>query len=226
MSVLNTQNRVGETPVYIATKYGKLNTVKVLMSRKKCHFNIPDEQGNTPMHIACNYDHDDMVQLFVADKRCQLNTKNCEMNTPLHIACHRKALIIVRLLLNRKCSTNIPNKKGETAQEIPLNEDGDCLLLIACQWGDVDIVKYLIVDQRCNPNITNSSKYTPLHTASKHGNLDVIKVLINREACDLNIPDDRGNTPLHVACKYGHHSIVQFLVADQRCQLKCQKWRG
>ena len=71
-----------------------------------------------------------------------------EGNTPLHLACHIKALSIVRLLLDRRCNTNIPNKRGETAEEIPLNEDGDCLLHIACQWGDVEIVKYLVNDQR------------------------------------------------------------------------------
>ena len=103
------------------------------------------------------------------------------MNTPLHIACHMKALKIIRLLLERKCSTNFPNKKAESAEEIPLNEDGNCLLLIACQWGDVDIIKYLITDQRCNPYITNTSKLTPLHTASKHGHLDVVKVLVSRK---------------------------------------------
>jgi len=216
---LNTQNRGGETPVYIATKHGNLNTVKVLTSRKECNFSIPDEQGNTALHIACMYDHIDIVQFLVADERCLLNTKNSEMNTPLHIACQIKSLRIIRLLLDRKCHPNIPNKKGETAEEIPLNEDGDHLLHIACRWGDADIVRYLVTDQRCNPNITNTSNCTPLLIASKHAHLDVAKVLVSRKDCDFNIPDGSGNTPLHTACKYVHHSTVQSLFADQKCPL-------
>jgi len=148
------------------------------------------------------------------------------MNTPLHIACYTKALSIIRLFLDRKCITSIPNKKDETAEEIPLNEDGDCILHIACQWGDADIVKYLITDQRCNPYIANTSKHTPLHTASKHGHLDVVKVLINRKVCDFNTPDKEGNTPLHTACKHGHHSTVEFLVSDHRCQLHAKNGEG
>ena len=34
----------------------------------------------------------------------------------------------IKLLLEGKCSTNIPNMKGETAQNIPLNEDENYLL--------------------------------------------------------------------------------------------------
>jgi len=200
----NVKNHSKRIPFHTASKHGQMDVIKFLVSREECDFNIQDEGGNTPLHTACKYGHHSTVKVLVADQRCQLNTKNSEMNTPLHIACHTKLLRIIRVLLERKCSTNIPNKKGETAQEIPLNEDGDCLLHIACQWGDAAIVSYLITHQRCNQNIKNHSKSIPLHTASKHGHLDVMKFLASREECDLNIPDERGNTPLHTACKYGH----------------------
>ena len=213
------KNREGETPLHTASEHGNLDTVKVLVGRKDCDLNIPDDRGNTPLHTACKHDHHSVVQCLVADQRCQLNTKNSEMNTSLHIACHTKEFTIINLLLDRKCSITIPNKKAETAGDIPLNEDGDFLLHIACQWGDATIVKYLITVGRCNLNITNACSITPLYTASEHGHLHVVKVLVGRKECDLNIPDYRGNTPLHTACKHGHHSTVKFLVNNQRCQL-------
>ena len=216
---LNAQNREGKIPLHIASECDDLNTVKVLISSKDCDLNISDEKGNTPLHSACKYGHHSTIEFLVADQRCQLNTKNSEMNTPLHIACHTKALRIIRLLLDRKCTTNTPNKKGETAEEIPLNKDGDCLLHIACQWCDVAIVRYLITDQRCNLNIANASGNTPLHIATEQGQLDIVKVLLSMKECDLNIAGQGGNTPLHSACMYGHRSTVEFLVADQRCQL-------
>ena len=136
---LHANNREGETPLHTASEHGHLDTIRVLVSREECDLNIPDKRGNTPLHTACKHGHHSTVQFLVADQRCHLNTKNSEMNTPLHIVCHTKSLRIVRLLLERKCSTKIPNKKGETAEEIPLNEDGDCLLHIACQWGVVSM---------------------------------------------------------------------------------------
>ena len=202
-----------------ASEQGNLDVVKILVGRRECDLNVSDERGNTPLHTACKHGHYSTVEFLVADQRCHLNSKTSDFNTPLHLACSTKALRIIKLLLEMKCITNILNRKGETAEEISLNEDGDCLLHIACQWGDAAIVQYLITDQRCNPNIRNATNKLPLHIVSKLGNLDVVKVLVSSKECALNIPDDRGNTPLHTACKHGHHSIVEFLVADQRCQL-------
>ena len=223
---LNAKNREGGTPLHIASEQGYLDTIKALIGREECDLNVSDEKGNTPLHTACQHGRHSTVEYLVADQRCKLNSKNCEMNTPLHIACHTKALRIIRLLLDRKSSTNIPNKEGETAEVIPLNEDGDCLLHIACRWGNVDIVRYLITDQTYNPNVQNTSSNTPLNASSEHGNLDVIKILVSRKDCDLNVPNERGNTPLHTACKHGHHSTVEFLIADQKCQLNTQNREG
>ena len=207
---LNTQNREGDTPLHLASEY---DTVGILISQKECDLNITNEQGDTPLHTACKNGHHSNVQFLVADKRCQLNTQNSEMDTPLHIACHMKALMIIRRLLDRKCRTNIPNNKGETAEEIPLNEDGDCLLHIACQWGDINMMRYLVTDQRCNPNVKNASSNTPLHIASsEHGHLEIVEVLVDRKDCDLNIANERGNTPLHSSCHTKALSIVQLLL--------------
>ena len=50
-------------------------------------------------------------------------------DAPLHIACYPKSISVFKFLLEIRCSTKIPNKKGETAQDIPLNEDGATPLL-------------------------------------------------------------------------------------------------
>ena len=73
--------------------------------------------------------------------------------------------------LKRDAVITFPIRKGEIAQNIPLNEDGDCLLHIVCQWGDVDIVRYLVTDERCNPNLVfkvSTTEKTPLHIAAKY----------------------------------------------------------
>ena len=72
---INSQNRDGETPLYIASKYSDLNTVKVLTSRKECNFNITDGQGNTPLHIACLHGHHSIIEFLVTDQRCPLKTQ-------------------------------------------------------------------------------------------------------------------------------------------------------
>jgi len=116
-----------------------------------------------------------------------------------------------------RCNTNIPNKKGETAMDIPLNEDGDCLLHIACQWGDVDIVRYLIRDERCDPNVQSStSKNTPLQIAAKYGQEDTIVQLLSWKQCDPNVQNTEGDTPLHMALRHNKISAVSQLLTNKQ----------
>jgi len=210
---LNNQDREDEFSHCIASALA-LEYIKHCVILEDCVCCILDRNSNTALHTACKHGHHSTVEFLVADQRCQLDTKNSELNTALHIACHTKELSIIKLLLDMKCSTNIPNTKGETAEYIPLNENGDCLLHIACQWGDAAIVRHLIVDQQCNPNIANASGNTPLHIACKHGHIGVVKVLMSCKDCDPNISDAKGNTPLHTACKHVNHSTVVSFVSD------------
>ena len=94
--------------------------------------------------------HDVIVQLL-SHKECHSNAQNSEWDAPLCVAWYRKSLDIIKSLLQISCRTNIPNMKGETTQNIQLNDDRDYLLHITCQWGDVDIVKYLITNKKMRP---------------------------------------------------------------------------
>ena len=122
-----------------------------------------------------------------------------------------KTLSIIRLLLQIKCSTRIPNRIGETPEGIPLNDDGDFLLHIACLWGDVDMVKYLITDQTCDPNALNNYHLTPLLASINHGNALVASTLLQNAKCDLSLRDKGGNTALDLACISGqtHPEMVK-----------------
>jgi len=215
------------TPLHIAVKYGQDDTTVQLLLHNKCDPNLQNKEGDTPLHLAVGQSNTAAISQLLAYHEYKLaNVKNKEGDTPLHIACSRKSLDIIKLLLESKCSTNLPNMKGETAQDIPLNEDGDCLLHIACQWGNVGIVKYLITDEKCNPNIESfTSKNTPLHIAAKYGQDDTVFLLLSFQDCDPNVQNKCGNTPLHLAAKYGQdHTIVQLLCKG--CNLNVQNKEG
>ena len=170
-----------------ACKRGDLQEVESLLCNKEVDINGCNTDGECPLHIACKYGNLEIVKLLLNNQNCVFNIKNCYGDTPLHFACVRRSLNIVRVLLRKRCFTNIPNKKGETAQNIPLNEDGDRLLHIACKWGDVDIVNYLITDERCDPNLRSfNSGNTPLHIACHGKSLEIIRFLL-KNRCRTNI---------------------------------------
>ena len=219
MKQLNTCRNMNQ--LHIACKIEDLEEVFPL-SRQEC---INPSFGESPLHIACEYGHLKIVQLLQQSQKHDLNSQNSVGNTPLHLACKRKSIDIIRLLLERRCSTNIPNKKGETAQDIPLNDDGDGLLHIACQWGDVGIVRYLINDERCKPNVqSSSSKNTPLHIATKYGQDDTVVQLLSYKECDWNVHNKDGDTPLHIAVR--ENKTVLRLLNDQQCNPDAQNKMG
>ena len=222
----NLCNREGDTPLHIAVRRNKTAAISHLLYHKQCSPNVQNMKGDTPLHIAVMDNQTTTISKLLVHKHCNPNVQDRQGDTPLHNACRSNFSNAIRLLLERKCSTNIPNNKGETAQEVPLNEDGDCLLHIACQWGDMDIIWYLITKQlqNSNPNIANSSGNTPLHTAVKCGHLHVAILLLSREECDVNIPDESGNTPLHLACHNKALSIVKLL--ERKCSTNIRNKKG
>ena len=108
------------TRLHDACKRGDLEVVTSLLSNKGWHINALNTDGESPLHIACEYGHLEIVKVFLKDKKCDVDVQDSYGNTALHIACYTKSLVLIRLLLEKRCSTNIPNKKGETSQDIPL----------------------------------------------------------------------------------------------------------
>ena len=215
---INAQNKEGDTPLHIAAGWNKTAEVSKLLLYRECNPNTQNKEGDTPLHLAASSNKPAVVSKLLAHQQIDVNAQNKKGNTPLHMACYRKSLDIIKLLLEGKCSTNIPNKKGETAQNIPLNEDGDCLLHIACQGGDVDIVSYLVIDERCNPNIQSStSKNTPLHIAVKCGQDDTVVQLLSYEECNPNVLNSDHLTPLVTAIKHNNLLIATVLLQHKEC---------
>ena len=215
------------THLHDACMRGDLRKVTSLLSNEECDVNALNTDGGSPLHIACEYGHLEIVKVLLENQKCNLSTPNIYGNTPLHLACNMKLLNIIRVLLERRCRTNIPNKQGLLAQYIHLNEDGDFLLHIACQWGDVDIVRYLITDERCNPNVKSStSKNTPLHIAAKYGQDDTIVKLLSYKECDPNAQNKEGDTPLHLAVSWSKTAVVSKLLSYRECNPNAQNKDG
>jgi len=224
---LNAQNRVDDTPLHIAVKHELNEAVVQLLSCRNCDPNIQNRQGCTPLHIAAGMNKTATLSQLLDHKHCNLNAQNKDGDSSLHIACHKNFSKVIRLLLERQCSTNIPNKKGEIAQEFPVNKDGDCLLHLACQWGDVGIVRYLITNQRCNPNIGNSFVNTPLHIAVTHYETEeTIAQLLACEECNPNILNREGDTPLHIAAGMNTTAALSQLLDHEHCNPNVQNEEG
>ncbi|TPX32270.1 hypothetical protein SmJEL517_g04590 [Synchytrium microbalum] len=93
------------------------------------------------------------------------------------------------------------------------------LLLVACQYGSIDIVTYLL-SLAANPNLVDDQNRSPLHHACSFGSLDTVKALIMAgalvDAEGIDYRDAFWNTtcvrPIDLACEKGHIHIVRWLL--------------
>ena len=93
---------------------------------------------------------------------------------PLHIACS-SGHINVNLVVTQK----IPNKIFH---------------------GHINVVKYFITEQKCDPNCRGQNGHSLLHYAAAGGHIQMIEYLISELGCDPATLDRKGNLPLHIAC--------------------------
>ena len=79
----------------------------------------------------------------------------------------------------------------------------------------MDIIKYLVRYQKCDPNVQNKHHLTPLLATLKHGEPSVAAALLEHAKCDLSLRDQDGNTALHLACISGQAQQEMVKVAKK-----------
>lgn len=87
-------------------------------------------------------------------------------------------------------------------------------LFVACEKGDVDLVKRLL-DQGADIHHTcdNDWEKTPLIVAAWNGHIGVAATLLAANA-DPNYGRDSGKTALFYACSAGHSDVVRLLIEN------------
>ncbi|KAH8817678.1 ankyrin repeat-containing domain protein [Flagelloscypha sp. PMI_526] len=145
--------------------------------------------------------------------------------TPLLVACTFGHLDITRLLLARddpypaslrrwsRRGGEIPYSLLETADFGRRNSNGYSLLHLACFYGHLDLVSFLLLQDNIDDfNILTPDGNTPLHLACGKGHSAVANLLLSEPSVDTNCVNQNSWSPLHYACLSGCKEIVQRLL--------------
>ncbi|CAI2387163.1 unnamed protein product [Moneuplotes crassus] len=65
-----------------------------------------------------------------------------------------------------------------------------------------------------DPNVKDTSGYTPLHLAVKSNKEDLVDLLLSIEGVDINLKDNEGNSALYYACYNGNEEITSKLLKE------------
>ena len=92
------------------------------------------------------------------------------------------------------------------------NETQSKGLMIACDYGNSDIVSRLVQVSGLDINYENESGYTAAHLASFAGHTECVRILAETGRVDWNWTSIVGETPLCDALREDHSDIVDIIV--------------
>ena len=245
------QNCEGALALHIACAVRSLSIVRLvsncdvntgLSSEWDFSWSMKHVPGDTPLHIACLRNSIEIVKYLTEECHCDPQVQNCQGVLPLHIACSNGPLEMVKLVSHCNTNTRITSTctlmRDRNEPKVTVVK-GDTPLHIACRYEADVIVRYLIEECDCDPQIKNSEGVLALHIACAVGSLSIVRLVSNcgvntglassstwilRHGKELNVTE--GDTPLHIACITKVDMIVKYLIEECHCDSQIQNCEG
>ena len=234
----NIKGRNGVSPLHVACKKGNLSLVRTLIRDYHADINDKDSYDETPFTLALNNWRDEVMLVLISEFGYDpTNIKGKHDVLPLHVACKKSNLNLVRTLI-RDYHADLNDKDifGNTPIILAIeNERNEVMLVlisefatnikskigvslhVACEKGNLNLVRTLIRDYHAVFNDRDALDGTPFTWALENERDEVMLVLISEFGCD---PTNRfGVSPLLVACKKGNFSLLKTLVHDYHLDL-------
>jgi hypothetical protein len=86
-------------------------------------------------------------------------------------------------------------------------------LSLAVENKHTHIVKFLLSQEGCKPNLPDSKGQTPLHLAVVNDSKEIVRAFLDRWGVDPNLRDLEGTTPLALAAANGRSDCAEMLLA-------------
>ncbi|XP_067685591.1 putative ankyrin repeat protein RF_0381 [Haliotis asinina] len=236
----------GDNVLHVACNSGHVQMVKYIMSLHVVDVNCRGQYGRTPVMVAALGGHRRMVTLLL-NEGADLACVDDDGNNMLHVACCGGDVETVKYILSRgSVHVDKRNRNGWTALmcaawvgqrgafDVLVNAGCDVSLVdanrntilhLACLGGNVDIVKYVLVEISDNINCNGQYGWTPVMIAAERGYRDMFDFLVGKDA-DLSVVGDDGNTILHMACLGGDVELVQDVLIETQTDINVRGHEG
>ena len=245
----NVQDFIENTPAHLLVRNGSLSDIKQLLLHPRIDLRIQNLLGNTPLHDSVNENAPvSVVEALLHHNSCDPYLLNENGMTPLQCATtsgkidfiesficsgeysadHILKSINDTLLLHKVVSSNKLKLLQTllTYKNICINEtdnNGETALHLACRGLNVECVRALIQNERCDPNIQLGDASTALHVANYTvDRQEIVQYLLESTKINPNIKDNSGQTPLHIAVVKNHFETVSLLVKHSICEPNLQ----
>lgn len=147
--------------------------------------------------------NDDFILLksLIFMKRVSSKMYDEHGNSVLHIAVYYNRIEILKFLIDISKPVNLEDK----------NFNGDTPLMIACTRGYIDIVHFLIKEEKCDVNTRENTGSTPFIASCANGKEDVTKYLLDYSKANYKILNKMKQSAVHKSAYYGENRILKLL---------------
>ncbi|XP_046570545.1 uncharacterized protein LOC124278815 [Haliotis rubra] len=204
-ALINLMGYENLTPAVICTKRGRLDILKFL---KQKGADLTVTGGKDCLHFSSENGNLSTVNFLISLKLFDVNKKETSLSrTAVMFAAKGGHEDVYLRLLSEGADLTITDGHNK-----------DCLML-ACEGGNISIVKHIISMKTCDINRRGgSSGKTPIMTALVRGHYNVYHLLVS-EGADLTITDTSNRDCLMLACEGGIISIVKHILSMKTCDI-------
>lgn len=196
---MQAQNAMGDTALKIASFYGNLDIVEVLLEAN-ADVEIANNYSFAPIHVASQEGHVDVV-VALLEAGAAVDRPKYDGATPLFIASQDGHVDLVAVLIEAGADVDKPRDTGATP------------LVIASQEGQSSVVSALL-RVGADPKIGTDMGDTPLHYASATLGSDSEKITVDLldAGAETDAKNAYGETPLIWAAKFGNIGATRLLL--------------
>ena len=222
----------GETPLYIAARNGRTETLKAFLNAN-ADMEVANDDGWKPIHAATELSHIQALTCLL-EAGCQVSPKTSHgLVTPLHQAIANRKYEIIELFLRHNASMDATDRFGNAPIHAAART-GQCGILVkllekgasieahdnnfltplmvaaAAREGSEECTK-LLVRRGAAVQKRSRANDSALLFAALNGNLNAAAILLDAGA-ELNGQHELLDTALHTAAGKGHEAVCRMLL--------------
>ncbi|KAJ3705213.1 hypothetical protein LUZ61_008918 [Rhynchospora tenuis] len=207
-SLLMARNKLKESPLHCAAKFGNYTMVSLLISFAeherqvgvKTLLTARNVHGETALLEAVRVGHRGIANKLIISEPSLMGIVDAEGISPLYLATMTNDLEIVQIHTREDPSVvSCSGPKGQTA-------------LHAAVLQHTGITRELLEWNKSLATEVDDTGSTPLHYAASVGNLGTVKLLLEHGESAAFIADKYGFFPIQIAAIWGRASIIKELI--------------